>query len=163
MASQLIRFIVSPWGISILHLLTGCLVLSALGSEFLRPLLTFERPADFDHFREEAGDILEGLAIVLIGYGVALEEREFFRSKAGLMAAGDPSRQAHLDDSCHQLGVVLLLLGLFSEIPVNLVEMPDSIFDTSGTEMHMLALSMGFQMLAMVFLAWHLIKMWRNR
>jgi hypothetical protein len=159
MASPVIRFIVSPWGISILHLLVGGLALSAFGSEFFRPLFTFERPADFDHFREEAGEVLEGLAIILIGYGMALEEREFFRRKAGLLAAGDPARQEQLDDSCHQLGVVLLLLGLFSEIPVSLVEMPNSIFDTSGTEMHMLALSMGFQLVATIFLLRHLIKM----
>lgn len=159
MTSHLIRFIVSPWGISLWHLLVGALTLSALGSEFFRPLFTFERPADFDHFREEAGDVLEGLAIILIGYGVALEEREFFRRKAGLLAVGDPAHQARLDESCHQLGIVLLLLGLFSEIPLSLVEMPNSIFDTSGTEMHMLALSMGFQLLAMIFLMRHLIKL----
>lgn len=159
MASHFIRFVVSPWGISIWHLLVAALTFSALGSDFFRPLFTFERPTDFDHFREEAGEVLEGLAIILIGYGVALEEREFFRRKAGLLAVGDPAYQARLDDSCHQLGVVLLLLGLFSEIPLSLVEMPSSIFDSSGTEMHMLALSMGFQLLAMVFLVRHLIKL----
>jgi hypothetical protein len=75
-------------------------------------------------------DMLEGLAIILIGWGVAVEERHSLREMAGLLDTADAERQAAIDHVCHSSGVCLLILGLFAEIGVEAVRLPNDVLPT---------------------------------
>ncbi len=46
----------------------------------------------------------------------------------------DEAWQAHIDDSCHYYGVAQLILGLFAEIFVAMISLPDRIINTKGWE-----------------------------
>jgi hypothetical protein len=81
---------------------------------------------------EHIVDALEGLAIILIGWGVAIEERKSLREMAHLLEMRDPGRQAAIDQVCHSSGICLLILGLFAEIGVESVRLPNDIMPTEG-------------------------------
>lgn len=80
---------------------------------------------------EHIVDALEGLAIILIGWGVATEERKSLREMAHLVGQGDEVRQDAIDHLCHSNGIVLLIFGLFAEIGVESVRLPNDIMPTS--------------------------------
>jgi hypothetical protein len=70
-------------------------------------------------------EILAGLAAILVAFGVALEERETLLKFVGLYPAGLTPQQVRIDHHCHGYGLSLLLLGLFAEVAVYLIRMPD--------------------------------------
>ena len=70
-------------------------------------------------------EIIAGLAAILVAFGVALEEREALLKFVGLYPEGLTPQQARMDHHCHGHGLALLLLGLFSEVAVYLIRMPD--------------------------------------
>ena len=77
---------------------------------------------DQQHAMEE---IIAGLAAILVAFGVALEEREALLKFVGLYPEGLTPQQARMDHHCHGHGLSLLILGLFSEVAVYLIRMPD--------------------------------------
>ncbi|MHC1700161.1 MAG: hypothetical protein AB9900_04160 [Humidesulfovibrio sp.] len=70
-------------------------------------------------------EILEGLGTILVAYGVALEERETLLKFLGVYPDAHTPQQARVDHHCHGYGLSLLLLGLFAEVSVYLIRMPD--------------------------------------
>jgi len=84
---------------------------------------------------KEMEDIVENLGVILIGYGVAIEERHAFMNIFRLYPDHENKRQAAVDHHCHEYGLCYLLLGLFMEICAAVVKLPDSIVDTSHEEL----------------------------
>lgn len=79
---------------------------------------------------EHIADMLEGLAIILIGWGVAVEERRSLREMAGLVVTPDDEGQVAIDHVSHSNGICMLILGLFAEIGVEAVRLPDDVLPT---------------------------------
>ncbi len=79
---------------------------------------------------EHIAEMLEGLGIILIGWGVAIEERQSLRNMAGLIDGDDAERQTAINDVCHSAGIYMLILGLFAEIGVEAVRLPDDVMPT---------------------------------
>lgn len=82
----------------------------------------FSRIAEMQHGMEE---ILEGLGTILVALGVALEERETLLKFVGVYPAGLTPVQARVDHHCHGYGLLLLLVGLFVEVAVYIIRMPN--------------------------------------
>ena len=70
-------------------------------------------------------EILEGLGTILVALGVALEERETLMKFIGVYPAGLTPEQACVDHHCHGYGLLLLLVGLFVEVAVYIIRMPN--------------------------------------
>ena len=90
---------------------------------------------DQQHAMEE---VIAGLAAILVAFGVALEERETLLKFVGLYPDGLTPQQGRMDHHCHGHGLSLLLLGLFSEVAVYLIRMPD--INTLDFDMVLIAL-----------------------
>ena len=90
---------------------------------------------DQQHAMEE---IIAVLAAILVAFGVALEERETLLKFVGLYPDGLTPQQGRMDHHCHGHGLSLLLLGLFSEVAVYLIRMPD--INTLDFDMVLIAL-----------------------
>ena len=70
-------------------------------------------------------EILAGLAAILVAFGVAMEERGTMLHFIGFYPNGPTPRQERVDHHCHGYGLSLLLLGLFAEVAVYVIRMPD--------------------------------------
>jgi hypothetical protein len=80
---------------------------------------------------EHIVEMLEGLGIILIGWGVAIEERQTLREMAHLVEpADDAERQKAINHVCHSSGICMLILGLFAEIAVEAVRLPNDVLPT---------------------------------
>lgn len=155
----LARPLLSRWGIAVIHVLLIYILVSAFSTEVVKML--FQPPPDLTvhEIHQLVIDTLEGLAVILIGYGVALEEREALRDMAGLLHLGDEAQEHQIDHVCHRAGLSLLLLGLFSEIALKLVEIPNAVINTASIEVPVLTLSMLLQVLAIFVMLGHIWKM----
>lgn len=106
--------------IGLFNLLIFCLILQGIYS-----VLAQFADVHSEAVKEAMGEILEGLGTILVALGVALEERETLMKFLGLYPKGLTPLQARLDHHCHGYGLVLLLLGLFVEVLVYIVRMPN--------------------------------------
>lgn len=83
---------------------------------------------DISHIEKQQHDmeeILSGLAAILVAYGVAMEERGTLLNFVGSYADGATPQQQRVDHHCHGYGLSLLLFGLFAEVAVYIIRMPD--------------------------------------
>ena len=83
---------------------------------------------DIQHIGQQQHDmeeILSGLAAILVAYGVAMEERGTLLHFIGSYPNGPTPQQQRVDHHCHGYGLSLLLLGLFAEVAVYIIRMPD--------------------------------------
>lgn len=101
--------------------------------------------------------ITSTVALIMIGWGVALEERHVIRKFFGLAGGADEARQAHIDEICHTYGVAQLVLGLFAEIAVAMISLPNRIIDTASWEHTLLAVALVLIAIAAVFQARHIV------
>lgn len=85
--------------------------------------------------------IASTIALIMIGWGVALEERAVIRKRLGVTGGADEERQVQIDEMCHEYGVAQLVLGLFAEIAVAMISLPDRIVNTVGYEHTLLTVS----------------------
>jgi hypothetical protein len=108
---------------------------------------------------EEPTDVLEGVGVVLIGWGVAIEERPSLRVIFSLTTTADPALEAGIDLLCHSSGIGLLILGLFSEIAVAAVRLPNHIVPTEGIDHWVLYVSTAFVVLAAFVLTQHIVRL----
>ena len=90
----------------------------------------------------EAVDTVSTIAIMLIGWGVALEERHVLREVFGMFGRPDERWQHGIDEACRRSGVGVLILGLFAEICAELLHLPNRIIDTGGSEHPLLAVGL---------------------
>jgi len=111
-------------------LVVGLLIMIPLGLGIFAACRDLLGGRDVEHIAE----ILEGLGVILIGWGVAIEERHTLREMAHLVDLPDEERQAAIDRVCHSSGIGLLILGLFAEICVEAVRLPNDVMPTEGID-----------------------------
>lgn len=145
---KLLLVVTSRYFIVVINILL--LLISALSLSEMPPLLY----NSVDNLKE-IEDILECLGVILIGYGVAIEERQAFMRIFRLYPAHDDPLQRVIDHYCHEYGLCYLLLGLFMEVCVAVVKIPNNIINTENLEA--IIFCVGF-----VFLVWNAVLMSRH-
>src|SRR4029078_5898462 len=81
------------------------------------------------HFAVQV-EVMDGIGVILIGYGVALEERKALRELAGPLSRINRDWEAAIDKHCHAQGLLLLVFGLFVEMCIACIEIPNHVVDT---------------------------------
>jgi uncharacterized Tic20 family protein len=103
----------------------------------------------------ELEDMSDGLATILIGYGVAIEERETLMEFFGLYPQDFDDGQEAVDHLCHWYGLLYLILGLFMEIGVQLIKIPNRMINTIGLEGLIFSVNIVFMVLVVFLLLKH--------
>ena len=150
MFKPLARLVVSPGAIVLLDLLI-VIPMSLAIYEVARGLGHHETLHD-------ALEIVTGIGVLMIGWGVVLEERATLREVFGIEHSPDQKRQKHLDQMCHHFGLGQLILGLLAEICVEMVHLPDKIINTSGIEAPVIGLGLIFIAVGGLFLIVHIFR-----
>jgi hypothetical protein len=99
--------------------------------------------------------LLDGIGIIFVAYGVALEERETLMKFFKLYPALQNEKEEHIDKLCHFYGLWFLLLGLFMEVGVEIVKIPYAIFDVPYIETVIFGTGSLFAVIAAIFLVRH--------
>lgn len=128
---MLAKLLLNRWSIITLNAIIGLPLALALVE--IVSLLWWSGYHDHGAIRE-AGHLTEGMGVVLIGWGVVLEERHGVADLLGGAPSENPGYEAVTDGLCHHAGLSLLVLGLIAEIFVQCVEIPDHIINTDGLE-----------------------------
>ncbi|SDO24964.1 hypothetical protein SAMN05216360_117103 [Methylobacterium phyllostachyos] len=128
---MLAKLLLNRWSIIVFNVIIGLPLTLALIE--IVSLLWFSGYQDHSSIHE-AGHLTEGMGVVLIGWGVVLEERHGVADLLGGAPRANPAYEAAIDSLCHQAGLSLLVLGLIAEIFVQCVEIPDHIINTDGIE-----------------------------
>ena len=118
MSRKLIVALLSRNGVIAMSILLALLMLQG----------SWDVVGSFEHIDQQQHDmeeVLAGLAAILVAFGVATEERGTLLSFIGVYPDGQTPKQERENHYCHGYGVSLLLLGLFSEVAVYLIRMPD--------------------------------------
>lgn len=134
------RFLISPLAIAAVNLL----ILWPLVLSVVDVIESIGIHRDFN----EAVDTVSTIAIVMIGWGVALEERHVLREMFSMVGRPDERWQHGIDEACRRAGVGVLILGLFSEICAEMIHLPDRIINTVGSEHPLLAVGIALLSLA---------------
>ncbi len=108
---------------------------------------------------DEPMEIVEGVGVVLIGWGVAMEERPSLREIFNLRGGAKETIEAGIDVLCHSSGVGLLIFGLFAEIAVTAVRLPNHIIPTEGFDPVVLYVSTFLVAIGAYILANHIVRM----
>ena len=108
---------------------------------------------------DEPMEILEGVGVVLIGWGVAIEERPSLREIFHLEGGMNEALEAGIDLICHSSGIGLLIFGLFAEIAVTAVRLPQHVVPTEGFDPVVLCISTVFVVLGLYVLLQHMARM----
>ena len=151
MLKFLARAALGRWTIALLNILIIFVVVSSL-SHVLGALTKTDFIEPGTERFEEMIDIISGMGVILIAYGVALEERASLREVFGISGQADHEKEAPLDHFCHLAGAGQLLLGLFSEIGVECVRIPNDVINTENIEHIVLGFSVALLLLGMAFL-----------
>jgi hypothetical protein len=108
---------------------------------------------------DEPMEILEGVGVVLIGWGVAIEERPSLREIFHLEGGPNEALEKGIDVLCHSSGIGLLIFGLFAEIAVTAVRLPNHVVPTEGFDHVVLCVSVFFAALGTYVLVQHIVRM----
>lgn len=108
---------------------------------------------------DEPMDILEGVGVVLIGWGVAIEERPSLREIFRLEHGPNELLEKGIDGICHASGIGLLIFGLFAEIAVTAVRLPNNVVPTEGFDHVVLWVSVFFIGLGTYILIQHIVRL----
>lgn len=111
------------------------------------------------HDWQEPVSIVTTIAVIMIGWGVALEERRVVRDMLGITGRADEARQDAIDLLCHKVGFGVLVLGLFADICVEMISLPDRIINVSGIEYELIGTSVVLIVVGAVVLARHVVKL----
>jgi hypothetical protein len=102
-------------------------------------------------------EIINDLSVVMIGWGVALEERGSVREAFGISAGDDAAWQTRIDHASHGVGLMLLLFGLFAEIFEQLITLPRRFANIEFVRDGLLAIGALFIIGGLVLLTRHVI------
>jgi hypothetical protein len=108
---------------------------------------------------DEPMEILEGAGVVLIGWGVAIEERPSLREIFHLEGGPNEALEKGIDLLCHSAGIGMLIFGLFAEIAVTAVRLPNNVVPTEGFDPVVLVISVIFAVLGTYVLVQHIVRM----
>lgn len=93
---------------------------------------------------KEEMDIVTGIGIIMIGWGVVLEERKTLREIFGILNAPDEQWQLAIDHTCHNYGAGQLCIGLMAEICIELIKIPNTIIYTGEVDDYLVAAGLVF-------------------
>lgn len=136
------RMAASPW---LLLLMNAAIVVISLDS--LADMVAFAR--DSTPNLEELENTSDAVATIYIAYGVAAEERGALMDFSGVYPGLRNAAQDALDHASHYYGLSLLVIGLFMEIGVQLIKLPDRIVDTRGLEYGIFGINVLFILLSL--------------
>ena len=102
-------------------------------------------------------EIVEGMGVILIGWGVALEERGELRDIFGLIREDDETWQAHVDHGCKSIGIGLLVFGLFAEMCIQAIRLPNRIINTEGINEVLVGVGVVFMAISAFILVRHVV------
>jgi len=122
--------------------LTGIIV--AIISEVTELVLTPANNTD------EMVHMCNGIAIILYGYGVAIEFRGSLMKSFRLYPDFESPLQEATDTLCHTFGIYFLLLGLVQEILVHIVIMHSRVLNIIGNENYIFAICAAIQTIVAV-------------
>lgn len=108
-------------------------------------------------------ETLEGFGVIFIGWGVTLEERGTLKQMFGVDDEGSFGEDC--DWLCHQYGLGLLVIGLFAEILIQFIKLPNEIINTIDIDRYLVGivfLMMAFCAASMILLSYRLLKLNRN-
>lgn len=108
---------------------------------------------------DESLEVLEGVGVVLIGWGVAIEERPSLRKIFHLEGGPNEALEMGIDELCHSSGIGLLIFGLFAEIAVTAVRLPNHVVPTEGFDPAVLCVSAFFIVLGAYVLVQHIVRL----
>jgi hypothetical protein len=107
-------------------------------------------------------EVMDGLGTILIGYGVATEERHALRDVAGHLPRIDRAWEAAIDKHSHSQGLLLLVFGLLNEMCMACIHIPSHIVDERGIERHLLALASVLLLICVWVMALYSLRMLRQ-
>jgi hypothetical protein len=107
----------------------------------------------------EPMEIVTGIGIIMIGWGVVLEERATLREIFGLLGGPAEPWESALDHTCHNYGVGQLVLGLMAEICIEMIKIPNTIIYTGEVDDYLVAAGLGFVGLGAILLVRHVLVM----
>ncbi|WP_422009456.1 hypothetical protein [Reyranella sp.] len=108
---------------------------------------------------KEEMDIVTGIGIIMIGWGVVLEERKTLREIFGLLEMQDEQWQLAIDHVCHNYGVGQLCIGLMAEICIELIKIPNTIIYTGEVDDYLVAAGLVFVGVGALLLVRHVLVM----
>ncbi|WP_428676897.1 hypothetical protein [Reyranella sp.] len=108
---------------------------------------------------KEEMDIVTGIGIIMIGWGVVLEERKTLREIFGLLEVQDEQWQLAIDHVCHNYGVGQLCIGLMAEICIELIKIPNTIIYTGEVDDYLVAAGLVFVGVGALLLVRHVLVM----
>ncbi|MBP7734427.1 MAG: hypothetical protein KA369_00505 [Spirochaetes bacterium] len=101
---------------------------------------------------DEMIHMCNGIAVILYGFGVAIEFRGTLMRIFNLYPAFASPLQEETDRICNSYGIYFLLLGLVQEILVHLVVMPHRLFHLHGREEYVFTICVFIQTIVTVLL-----------
>ncbi|NLI82693.1 MAG: hypothetical protein GX443_13540 [Deltaproteobacteria bacterium] len=104
---------------------------------------------------QDLENMSDGLGTIFIGYGVVIEERGTLMDFFGLYPEHFNQRQDAVDHLCHWYGLMYLILGLFMEIGVQIIKIPNRLINTMGMEGPIFGVNIVFMLLALLLLVRH--------
>lgn len=107
----------------------------------------------------EPMDIVTGIGIIMIGWGVVLEERATLREIFGLSGGPGEAWESALDHTCHNYGVGQLVLGLMAEICIEMIKIPNTIIYTGEVDDYLVAAGLVFVGIGALLLVRHVLVM----
>lgn len=105
----------------------------------------------------QAREIINDVSVVMIGWGVALEERASVRDVFGVRGGSDDAWQDRIDHASHGVGLMLLLFGLFAEIFEQLITLPRRFANIEFVRDGFLAIGALFLIAGLVLLVRHVV------
>jgi uncharacterized Tic20 family protein len=126
-----------------------CAIIVSIIVEFITLVMTPENDI------KEMVEMCNGIAIILYGYGVALESRAPLMRYLKLYPDFATPLQTGVDELCNKYGIFILLLALAQEVLVHLVTIPDRVLNTAGKESYIFSICITM----LVFVSFLLIRL----
>jgi Mn2+/Fe2+ NRAMP family transporter len=124
---QVARVLLSRSSVCVLNFIILTVTVSAL---YEASKLLFNVTNDFDQIE----GLLGGPSAIFVAYGVALEERDYLMQFFKLYPTYWNHSEEAVDRACHFYGLCVLLLGLFMEVSVEVLKIPNNLLNTQGHE-----------------------------
>jgi hypothetical protein len=127
LSMQAARILLSRIAVCVLNAIILVITVSTL---YEASKLLFNLTNDFDQIE----GLLGGPSAIFVAYGVALEERDYLMQFFKLYPTYWNHAEEATDQYCHFYGLCILLLGLFMEVSVEIVKIPNNLLNTEGIE-----------------------------
>ena len=118
-------------------------------------LAVFEVGGELFHKPDLHGEmeIVTGIGVIMIGFGVMLEERHIMREVFGLTGGPHEAWEVEIDHICHRYGVGQLVLGLLAEICIEAIKIPNTILYTGEVDDFLIVGALVFMAIGAILLA----------